>query len=199
MRVVGLMDTLGIEQAAVVGHSMGGSVAAHLALTYPDRVSQLVLVDAAMLPDARMLNIPGFLFDLPFARRWAQLILRRALVSMSGDLILDAAYNDALITPDLIEAYARTLHTPEWDLGLLGIMRDADRNALPAPLSQIRAPTLILWGAEDTWVAPGDGAELERLIPDAKRIEFPNAGHLPMHEVPQVFDTALIDFLNQAR
>ena len=198
-RVIGLMGQLGIDRAAVVGHSMGGSVAAHLALAAPERVNQLVLVDAAILSsDSGRFSVPNFVLDVPVVRRWAQFGLRRGIDSLFTDLLRDAAYQDGAITPALEDGYRRALHTPGWDTGLLGILRDAKDNDLPAPVSDIRIPTLILWGAEDTWVAPEDGARLESLIAGGQRVEFPAVGHLPMHEAPEDFNAALLGFLGQA-
>lgn len=197
-RVIGLMDQLGIDRVVVVGHSMGGSVAAHLALSAPDRISRLVLVDAAILnADSGPYSVPAFALEVPVVRRWAQFGLRRGIDSLFGGLLSDAAYQDDAITPALEEGYRRALHTPGWDTGLLGILRDARDNNLPAPVSDIQVPTLILWGAEDTWVAPEDGARLENLIDGAQRVVFSGVGHLPMHEAPEDFNAALLDFLNR--
>ncbi len=194
-RVIRLMDALHIEKATFVGHSMGGNVAAYLALTYPERVDKLVLVDAAILTD-NGLAVPDILINLPFVQRWAQFGLRRIFVPRAGDLIRDAVYDDAAISQNLIDAYSRVFKTPDWDTGLLGVVRDGDQNALPGSVSNIQAPTLILWGAEDTWVPASDGLRLEELIPNVERVEIAGAGHLPMHEKADQFNTALIDFLD---
>lgn len=194
-RVAAWMDAVGIERAAIVGHSMGGSVAAHLALSYPERVSRLVLVDAAILSDRAAWGIPGVVWDVPFVRRWAQIALRRAVPDMLADLLRDAAANDAVLTPELIASYERALHTPGWELSLLGMLRDSRLSAQPLPLGEIRVPTLIVWGAEDGWVPPEDGVRLAQMIPGAERVELDGAGHLPMHEAPDEFQAALLDFL----
>jgi pimeloyl-ACP methyl ester carboxylesterase len=191
-RVIQFMDALHIEQAVVVGHSTGGAVAARIALSHPDRVTKLVLVDAAILTENR-LSVPDVLLKLPFVRRWAQIGLRRVLVPMTGDMLRDAVYDDTIITPELEAAYKRLFQTPGWDVGLLAIVRDQVPNRLP--LDTIQAPTLILWGKEDTWISPDDAARLEELIPDAQRMMFDKVGHLPMHEVPETFNEALITFL----
>lgn len=192
--VIQFMDSQHIEQAVIIGHSMGGNIAAHIALSHPERVNKLVLVDAAILTENRI-SVPPVLLKLPFIQRWAQIGLRRALVPFIGDLLRDAVYDDSIITPELEEAYKRPLHTPGWDLGLLGIVRDQDRNGLPAPVSTIQTPTLILWGNEDTWINTADATRLAELMPNAQAVLFENVGHLPMHEVPAMFNEALISFL----
>jgi pimeloyl-ACP methyl ester carboxylesterase len=197
-RVIRLMDVMGLDRVHMVGHSMGGNVAAYIALTYPERVDHLVLVAAAILDGDGAWGIPAFLLKPPFLRRWGQFLIRRALAPMFENLLFDAAYADDKITPEIEDGYRRALFTPEWDLGLMGITRDAGQNALPAPVSDIHAPTLILWGAEDAWVSPDDGVRLENLIPGAQRVELAGAGHLLMHEAPEAFNAVLLAFLGEA-
>lgn len=193
-RVLGWMDAVGLQRAALVGHSMGGSVAAHVALSAPDRVSRLVLVDTAVLQHGARWTVPGVLLDVPFLRRWAQIGVRRVVPEYSKDLLLDAAADDEALSPALIADYQRALHTRGWELGLLGILRDGESD--PPPIDQLQMPTLIVWGARDTWVPPEDGAQLEAMIPGAQRVQLEGAGHLPMHEAPEAFQAALIDFLD---
>lgn len=195
-RVVAWMDAVGLGRVALVGHSMGGSVAAHVALSAPDRVSRLVLVDAALLEQDAGGTVPRGLLDVPFLRRWAQLGLRRAAPDYVDDLLRDAASNDGALSPELMAGYQRALRTPEWELGLLGILRDGNRNT--PPVRQLQMPTLIIWGARDTWVPPENGAQLEAVIPEAERVELDGVGHLPMHEAPAAFHAALIDFLGRS-
>jgi pimeloyl-ACP methyl ester carboxylesterase len=198
-RVVQFMDARGIDRADIVGHSMGGDVAAYIALNYPERVNRLVLVSAAILVGDTRLSVPQFVLDVSFLRQWARLVMRHVLAPEFEGLLLGASYDDAMITPEIEAGYRRALNTPDWDLGLLGIMRDMNRSTLPAPLSDIQAPTLILWGTEDTWVSPQDGVRLEQMIPDATRVELARAGHLPMHEVPEAFNAELVAFLDRER
>ncbi len=196
VRLIAFMDALNINRAVLVGHSMGGGVAVAAALAHPERVSKLVLVDGAVLGESSF-AVPDFLLKLPFTRRWAQFAIRRAVTpDLTADLLTDAAANDAAITPQLIDLYQRVLATPGWDLALLAMVRDTRRNH-PLPVSDLRVPTLIVWGEQDTWVSPADGAELERLIPGARRVVLPNVGHLPMHEAPSDFQAALVDFLRE--
>lgn len=193
-RVVAWMDAVGLERAALVGHSMGGNVAARVALIAPERVTGLALVSASISGQGARWRVPGALLDVPFLRRWAQIGLRRAVPLYFEDLLRDAAANDSVLSPDLIAGYRRALRTPDWELALLAMLRDTDRD--PPPVSEVQVPTLIVWGAADTWVSPDEGAWLERAIPGAERIVLDGAGHLPMHERPEAFQAALLDFLD---
>lgn len=202
-RVVQLMDVLAIEQAVILGHSMGGNVAAYVALRYSDRVDRLVLVSPSILDDARSedprltLPVPIDALNLPPLRRWARVAMRELVVPQFDTLLFDAAYRDYMIDAGLEDGYRRVLYTPEWDLALLGIMRDAGENALGDVVRSIEVPVLLVWGAEDTWVPSRMGVQLEALLPQVERVEFAGVGHLPMHEVPDDFNRVLLDFLAQ--
>lgn len=198
-RVMGVMDALGIERAVLVGHSMGGNVAAHLALSHPERVSRLVLVSASILSDQAdgngMLPVPVGLLDIPGARRWGQLLIREFVPAEFESMLFDAAYQDSMINATIVEGYRRSLYTSGWDLGLMGIMRHGTDNDLSLPVSDLSIPTLLIWGAQDSWVPVQQGEMLQALIPGAEYVEFADVGHLPMHEVPGGFNAAVLNFL----
>ena len=85
--------------------------------------------------------------------------------------------------------------TYDWDLALLGIVRDSGRNALPQPLAALTAPILLVWGENDTWVPLARGQQLRGALPLAQWVQIPRAGHLAIEEQAAVFNAALIDFL----
>lgn len=193
-RVVALLDQASVERAAFVGHSMGGRVAATIALDYPDRVSALALVAPALGEGSP--TVPGWVFDVPGVRRWVQIGLRAAAPRLFDDLLADAAYNDAALTPAVRAGYRRVLDTPGWELALLGMLRDGETGAARS-LSGVSIPVLLLWGARDTWVPPDGAAAIRGDLPNAERVTLPEVGHLPMHEAPDAFNAALIDFLDR--
>ena len=201
--VAGLMDSLQIEQATLVGHSMGGNVVAHFALAYPGRVQSLVIVDGAIVPPGgRGFGPPGVgpLLRLPPARRWARLLLRTYLSQERFAQMLRSAVADpAFVSDEVVAGYARPRRVKDWDLALLGIVRDGQANALPEPLSTIQAPALLIWGAEDTWVPPQAGERLQAELPQARLVLLEDAGHLPMEERPQAFNEVLLEFLRAGR
>ncbi len=200
-RVIGFIDAMGIERASIVGHSMGGNVAAHLALGYPQRVDRLVLVAGAVVIEGEQSShefspVLASLLDLSFVRRWGQILMRHFLASEFDSLLVDAFNSEDIMALENESGYQRVLNTPDWDLGLMGILRDSRRQGLSAPVSAIQAPTLLIWGTEDAWVSPSTADRLERLIPNVDRVDLDGVGHLPMHETPAEFNKALIAFLS---
>lgn len=193
-RVLAWMDAAGLERAALVGHSMGGDVAARIALSDPERVSQLVLVSASIAGQGHQYRVPSFLLDVPFLRRWGQIGLQRIVPEYLDDILCDSVEDESVITPDLIADYRRVLNTPGWELALLSMLRDAGEEETPVEALQV--PTLVVWGTADTTVSPEQGERLARVIPGAEAVELEGAGHLLMHEQPDAFQAALLDFLD---
>jgi pimeloyl-ACP methyl ester carboxylesterase len=153
----------------VVGHSMGGQLAIHVAARHPERIRRLVLVDAAGLP--RPLNprfLMRFAYDVLPPRRW-------------GDpRFLPVIVGDALTAGPRVLLRA-----------LLHVLRDDVRPLLP----RISAPTLVVWGARDALVPHAHGEQMRRAIPDARLLVLPGACHNPMVDRPEAFNRAVLSFL----
>jgi pimeloyl-ACP methyl ester carboxylesterase len=197
--VIAVMEALDVEQATLIGHSMGGNVAAHLALAQPERVEKLVLVDAAIVPGGDggpPFSGASWLARFPPAQRWARLLLRTAVDEARFRSILNSAVYDPVFVDDaLVSGYRRSVLVEDWDLALLGIVRDSRDNALPAAPGSLAMPVLLIWGEADTWVATAQGEWLAATISGAEYVTIDKAGHLPMEEQPELFNRILLDFL----
>jgi pimeloyl-ACP methyl ester carboxylesterase len=193
-----LLDSLAIESAVIVGHSAGGSVAASFALRHPERVDRLALVDAA----AGFGGPPPFvgrLVTLPPVWRWGRIGLQAYYTRANVEATVRGFQADpTFLTQSDYNAYWRAFQTPGWDIALLAITRDLTVDALnDATLSQITADTLLIWGAEDMLTPLTQGERLAALLPNARLISIPNAGHQPFEEAPEAFNQALIAFLSE--
>ena len=113
-------------------------------------------------------------------------------------MLESAVYDPAFVTPELINGYYTPLTIKDWEQALLGIMRDRDQkcNSLK-PLSDLTLPILIIWGENDTWVAPENGQRLLDALPNAELYSVPESGHLPMEERPDLFNSVLLTFLEK--
>lgn len=191
-----LMNKMGVNHFALAGNSMGGYVAWEYALAYPDKLTHLVLIDAAGPPDDPNKKLPiGFrLARTPGINKLAEIITPRSVFEKS---LHGSVSNQAIVTPAMVDRY--------WELNRYPGNRAAtgarfaqyanrDRNA--AGLSQLRVPTLILWGAEDKLI-PVSGADwFASRIPGAKKIVYPGIGHIPMEETPDRSAADLDAFLS---
>ena len=200
--VLAAMDQLGVERAVIVGHSMGGNVAAWIAALAPDRVAGLALVDAAIVGPTASNTPAATLLSLSPLRRIGRIAVRSAFSEATfGTLLRSAFAVQSAASPATIAGYAASARLPDWDLALLGIIRDAGKNALPRPLSEIVANggtpirTFILWGASDSWVPPSAGEALHAQLPDATYVVLPHVGHVAFEEDPTAFVAALEEWL----
>jgi len=197
--VRGLMDGLGLSTATLIGNSMGGGVAVGMALTHPERVDRLVLIDS--LPDHVRERLTS-----PLMRRAVEthvpVWLARFGAWLFGGRTTDAVlkeivYDHTLLTPTVLDRSNRNRQRADLIAPLLSI-----RNSLPrweqdyaTKFKEIRHTTLILWGEHDRLFPPQVGRDLQAAIPGSRLIVIPDAGHIPQWEQPQAVNRHLIDFL----
>jgi pimeloyl-ACP methyl ester carboxylesterase len=191
-----LLDALKVDRFVIGGNSLGGEVAWHTAYTAPQRVASLLLVDAAgpaFVPEWMPL---GFVVArTPVLRTLTEWTLPRELVAQS---LRDVYGDPSRVTPELVDRY--------FELTL----REGNRRALVQRLTlmvpgehaeriaTLRLPTLILWGGRDRLIPPAIGREFQRLIPDSRRVEFPELGHVPHEEDPARSLAPVLQFLAAA-
>lgn len=187
-----LLDALGVTRAPVVGHSMGGAIAAEMAWQFPERVERLALLSPAgfgRVPErARALRyVPDGL--APFARLFAS---RAAARLVLGDVYgPDGTWSPRdeaeLLAPyrqrDIYRALLRTVK--EFDFRLHSSTQ----------LAQLPVGTLVVFGTHDAVVRPVDVAARVRLVPDGRLVMLPRVGHLPQVEAAEEVARLLQDFV----
>jgi 3-oxoadipate enol-lactonase len=185
---VALFDARGVEQAVVIGHSMGGMVAQELVASFPDRVAALVLYATtpafgAAGGDWQRQFLEGRLRPLDEGKTPAD--LAPALVAgIVGDEPDPRGVEQAVACMSAIsvDAYRAALHC----------LVTFDRRD---SLAGIRCPTLALAGERDRVVSPAIVERMARAIPGASYRVLAGAGHLANLERPAAFDAALEGFL----
>ncbi|MFD9412949.1 alpha/beta fold hydrolase [Streptomyces sp. NPDC059989] len=184
--VVALLDRLGIERAALVGSSYGGRVALQVAALHPERVDRLALLCAGR-PGHR----PG-----PEVREFGA---AEDVLLDAGDLAGAAALNARTwLGPDADEA-AHALVRAMQLRNFENVLDVTESHELPEPeidLAAVAAPTLAVGGAHDLPDFRRIAAELPTLIPGARHVELPWAGHLPSLERPAEVTDLLLEFLH---
>lgn len=187
-QAVDLMDALGVEQYAVVGHSMGGAVALALAAARPRQVTRVVAVSTMGAPGAPLSAGLDAIWAAPADRAGARDMLSRLFLDQA--LVTDAAVDArAAAMRKGAAAYASLFPPPR--------ARWADDLTLPArTLAAVRAPVLLVHGAEDR-VTPLATAALPLLdhLPDVRLHVFGRCGHVPALEHPHEFRRLLSGFL----
>jgi pimeloyl-ACP methyl ester carboxylesterase len=169
---------------ALMGHDLGGMLAAEVAVFSPHLVRKLVLVDAFGLW-LEGHEIPDVFVQTPQALReltWA-------------DPQAEAAEQAAARMNDGVEPQALTLNAQQNRAIAAKFLWAVPDRGLAKRLPYLQAPTLLLWGAEDRLIPPVYAEVFRSHLPGA-RVEFiPRAGHLPMLEHPKAFATVVAEFL----
>lgn len=180
LHYVDLLDTLGLERVAVMGLSLGGWIAAELAVAYPQRVERLVLVGAAGL---KVDGVPRFdVFTHPIEEtlqtlfhdqdRWVQLVS----TDLGPEVILRAYHESATLARLTWNPY---MYNPK----------------LERRLRRVKAPTLVVWGDDDRFLPLPHGEAYARSIPGARLQVIAQCGHFPPFEQTDAFLRCVTEFL----
>lgn len=188
-----ILDNLGIAEAAIVGHSLGGRMASYFAFTYPEMTSQLVMVN------------PIALGIRDQARRWAD---------PGGDdpnPDLQELYSSNLAQeqrrvvdwkPEFLEhvrirySYALSGEYPRLEL-VRSLNRGLTAESITGFWPQIEVPALLIGGAEDGPNYPDVSQAAVDLLPNGELIMIPNVGHNPHLEATEAFNSELVRFLSR--
>ena len=185
---------LGLERVTLVGHSLGGNLAAQAALDYPGLVHRLVLVDAALDPTSFPIRARW-----PLHGRWGLPILRL----MRWGAAPLAWWASALPPPgprgfwpdQARRAYWYRQANPDDSVLQMQLQALTDNPLLPARLTHLPLPILILHGARDPVVSLDSVHALAEALPLARLEVFPTALHCPMDTDPKGFTRAITDFV----
>ncbi len=193
---VGLMDVLGIERAILVGNSAGGTTALLTALTYPERVEALVLVDPAVYVGGGTPRWVRPLLNTPQMRPLGPL-LARSIRDWGRDFGRSAWHDPTRLTPEIWEGYTKPLRAENWDRALWEVTRASHPLGLEKRLGEVRVPVLVVTGDDDRVVPTEQSIRLAEEIPGAQLAVIPQCGHVPQEECPGPFLEAVEAFLNR--
>ena len=195
----GLFDALDIDGAAVVGNSMGGFIGLELALEHAHRVERLVLVSAAGITIEKQRN-ETLLRLAEVGENLAQFVTAN-VVAQAGWLVGRPRGRKALMW--FVAAHPEKLHPALVREQTNGAGKPGFLPALDAltdypikdRLSEIEAPTLIVWGEKDMLVPVKDAYKFDELIDDSRLVVYEDVGHVAMLETPERFNRDLRGFL----
>ncbi|MFI5506412.1 alpha/beta fold hydrolase [Mycobacterium sp. NPDC051804] len=181
------LDALGVREAVLVGHSMGGAVALALAEQVPERVERVVISDT---PADRSLTEMPALAGLACAPVLGQAIDRLRPVDVVTNSSLQTGFADGFAVPSLA-------HTSLERLTHSGLCYAREQDGEPAAvdrIAQLEQPVLVVWGERDVLTPTASNVERYRqagLTP----VVIPGSGHSPMVEEPGEFVNAITEFV----
>jgi pimeloyl-ACP methyl ester carboxylesterase len=175
-----LLDAMGLDDIILVGFSMGGWAAAEIAVRNTSRLFKLVLVDAVGIkPGDREARDIADIFAMP-APEVAKLMFHDPSRAPNP-----ATMTDEQLTVLAADRIAHAMYT--WDPYM-------HNPKLRYRLHRINVPTLLIWGASDGMVPVAYAEAYRALIPDARLVVIPKAGHLPQVEQPDLLLEHILSF-----
>lgn len=206
-RIVALMDALQIERAILFGHSFGGGATLETALTIPDRIDALILLDVGGL-NLNLQPPPPGRKPTAIERFLGTPILRNPVIAATGTnplftktlisaMVLDP--NDItdekvgiLQEPLVLEGATNTLG--DWLQAVLGV-QSPSLTSDPKNYSSLTMPTLIVWGDSDTVIPIREGEYLQSLIPNSNMAVLKDVNHIPHLEDLDALMKIVLGFL----
>lgn len=191
--VLQMLDALKLARVVLGGNSLGGAIAWQTAVAAPERVVQLILVDAGGYAfEATSVPIGFRIARMPWLRGLMRHVLPRSVVESS----VRNVYGDPnRVTPDLVDRYvAMTLRTGNRD-ALAQRMAQMSWGQNLGGLRTLTQRTLILWGGRDRLIPPAHAQQFARDIPGSTMVVFNELGHVPHEEDPQRTVLAVQRFL----
>jgi pimeloyl-ACP methyl ester carboxylesterase len=173
----GLEGLLG--KLTLLGNSLGGHIALIFALKNPDAVKRIILTGSSGLFE----NAMGGSYP------------KRGNYDFVKERVEYTFYDPQVATKELIdEVFEVTKSIPKC-MRMVAIAKSAQRNNLAKELAHIKAPTLLIWGLNDTITPPNVAHEFDELIPNTELRFIDHCGHAPMMEHPNIFNRYVDDFI----
>ena len=163
----------------LMGNSLGGHVALVHILKNPERIRSLVLTGSSGLFENGMGDTYPKRGDKEYIRNKTALTF----------------YDPKLATEDLVNEVFEITNNRLKVIKIIALAKSAIRNNLGEELNQVKQPTCLIWGNNDTITPPFVGKEFQRLIPNSELHFIDKCGHAPMMEVPEEFNRILEGFL----
>ena len=167
------------DQIHLLGNSLGGHVALVHVLKHPEKIKSLILTGSSGLFENGMGDTYPNRGDKEYIRTKTALTF----------------YDPAMATDELVNEVFEITNNRIKVIKIIALAKSAIRNNLGEELNQIKQPTCLIWGNNDTITPPFVGKEFNRLIPNSEIHFVDQCGHAPMMEVPHEFNRILDEFL----
>lgn len=165
----------------LLGNSLGGHVALVHLLKHPQRIRSLILTGSSGLFENGMGDTYPKRGDYEYMKKKTEVTF----------------YDPAMATKELVDEVFETVNNRLKAIKIIALAKSAIRNNLGEEINQIKQPTLLIWGNNDTITPPFVAREFNKLIPNSELHFIDKCGHAPMMEVPDEFNAILQKFLTK--
>lgn len=188
--VISLVEHLHLSNIILVGHSMGGQIALYISKQRPDLVDKTVLIcSSGYLPKSHFSLVCSSY--LPFFYLYIKNWLVRSGVLKN---LLNVIHDRSLIDDEMMQGYAAPFFDERIFHALTRMIRDREGDLPSCELQQIKIPSLLIWGEEDTVVPVSVGKRLHSDLENSRFISYEKAGHLLPEERPQHVYENIMEF-----
>lgn len=177
------IEARGYDNIHLLGNSLGGHVALLHILKHPERIKTLTLTGSSGLFENGMGDSYPKRGDKEYIRKKTELTF----------------YDPAMATEELVNEMFEITTNRIKVIKVIALAKSAIRNNLGEELNQIKQPTCLIWGNNDTITPPFVAKEFQKLIPNSEVHFIDKCGHAPMMEVPAEFNVILTEFLARHR
>ncbi len=175
------IELKGYNNINLLGNSLGGHVALVHILKHPERIKSLILTGSSGLFENGMGDSYPKRGDREYIRKKTEVTF----------------YDPAMATDELVDEVYSITNNRLTVIKIIALAKSAIRNNLEEELNQIKQPTLLIWGNNDTITPPFVAKEFNKLIPNSELHFIDKCGHAPMMEVPSEFNSILEQFLSK--
>lgn len=175
------LETKGYENVHLLGNSLGGHVGLVHTLKHPERIKSLTLTGSSGLFENGMGDTYPKRGDYEYIKKKTEITF----------------YDPKTATKELVDEVFEITRNRLKVIKIISLAKSAIRNNLGEELNQIKQPTLLVWGHNDTITPPFVAREFHRLIPNSELHFIDKCGHAPMMEQPEEFNVILEKFLKK--
>ena len=173
------LEIRGFKNIHLLGNSLGGHVALVHVLKHPENIKSLILTGSSGLFENGMGDTYPRRGDYAYIKRKTEITF----------------YDPATATKELVDEVYGMCNTRMQIVRIIALAKSAIRNNLGEELSQIKLPTLLIWGSNDVVTPPFVAKEFHRILSNSELHFIDKCGHAPMMEVPHEFNHILEQFL----
>jgi len=175
------VEAMELNNVNIIGNSLGGHVGLIFTLANPEKVNTLILTGSSGLFE----NAMGGSFP------------RRGSYDYIQERVAYTFYDPKTATKELVDEVFETTKSIPKALRIVAIAKSAQRNNMADDIPNIKVPTLLIWGLNDTITPPYVAHEFDRLIPNTTLRFIDRCCHAPMMERPEEFNVILEEFLEK--
>jgi len=187
---------INVDKLYLAGNSLGGNIAWNYAAEYPMEIEKLILVDASGLPTNKPQPAIFKMAKTPVLSSLFLYVTPKFFIKKNME---EVYVDDSKITDELVTRYHKmALRTGNRKAFIdraktdfkIGVKTNLEK------LKNLKTPTLLIWGAQDSWIPIDNGRRMDNLLPNSKLVILENSGHVPMEENPVESLAFLNAFLN---